>query len=138
MTGSTGGMPWWRWERAQKRLVQWLRTLIHEQPYDIRFDTGGPSYVDFGERRIVVSPTMPDTFAACAKALPTTWGSSPVVRHSTLQVLCARALAYHEGGHVLFTGTPPVDGPSHAWLLNALEDETHRAADRTALSAGCP
>ena len=42
MTGSTGGMAWWRWERAQKRLVQWLRTLIREQPYDIRFDTGGP------------------------------------------------------------------------------------------------
>src|ERR671933_147639 len=34
-----------------------------------------------------------------------------------------RALAYHEGGHVLWTDVVPVVGSVHGWLLNALEDE---------------
>ena len=59
----------------------------------------------------MVTPTMPDTFAARAKGIAHDLGHSRVVRHSTLQVLCARALAYHEGGHVLFTVHRPCDGP---------------------------
>ena len=37
-------------------------------------------------------------------------------------MLCARALAYHEAGHVLFTDVVPLCGSTHGWLVNSLED----------------
>jgi hypothetical protein len=117
------GLPWWQWSRARKRLDQWVRTLIAERPYAVRFALGQGSYVNFSTRDIVIEPNLPQSLAPEASAIPTTWGRSRVVRASTLEVLCARALAYHEAGHVLFTAVVPLQGSTHGWLVNALEDE---------------
>ena len=114
---------WWQWNRAQKRLDQWVRTLIGGRPYTIRFALGQGSFVNFATREIVVEPNFPDSLAPDARTIPTTWGRSRVVRLSTLEVLCARALAYHEAGHVLWTDVVPLAGSTHGWLVNALEDE---------------
>ena len=114
---------WWQWGRARQRLDQWVRTLIQNRPYAIRFETGQGSFVNFTTREIVVEPTFPADLALPARAIPTTWGTSRVVRPSTLEVLCARALAYHEASHVLWTDVVPTRGSTHGWLINALEDE---------------
>jgi hypothetical protein len=114
---------WWQWDRARKRLQQWVRTLIASRPYTIRFETGQGSFVNFSTREIVVEPNFPSGLALPARIVPTSWGTSRVVRPSTLEVLCARALAYHEGSHVLWTDVVPLRGSTHGWLVNALEDE---------------
>ena len=116
-------LQWWQWNRARTRLDQWVRTLIGARPYAIRFEIGQGSFVNFGTREIVIEPNFPHGLAAEARTIPTTWGRSRVVRASTLDVLCARALAYHEGGHVLFTDVVSLAGSTHGWLVNALEDE---------------
>src|SRR3712207_4560198 len=113
---------WWHWSRARKRLDQWVRTLIGARPYTIRFEVGQGSFVNFSTREIVIEPNFPAHLDGHAKTVPTTWGASRVIRPSTLDVLCARALAYHEGGHVLFTDVVPLQGSTHGWLVNALED----------------
>ena len=114
---------WWQWNRARKRLDQWVRTLIGARPYTIRFALGQGSFVNFATREIVIEPNLPQSLAPDARTIPTTWGTSHVVRASTLEVLCARALAYHEAGHVLWTEVVPLAGSTHGWLTNALEDE---------------
>ena len=114
---------WWQWNRAHKRLDQWVRTLIASRPYTIRFETGQGSFVNFSTREIVVEPNFPTGLIPTARTIPTTWGTSDVVRPSTLEVLCARALAYHEASHVLWTDVVPLLGSTHGWLVNALEDE---------------
>ena len=96
-------LPWWVWWRARRRLQEWVRTLIETRPYTIEFRTGQGSFVDFGARRIVVEPNMPDTLASAAREIPTTWGTVPLTRTNQHQVLCARTLAWHEAAHVLFT-----------------------------------
>ncbi len=121
--GAGAGLPWWQWGRARQRLDQWVRTLIQHRPYAIRFETGQGSFVNFTTREIVVEPAFPAGLAPTARAIPTTWGTSRVVRPSTLEVLCARALAYHEASHVLWTDVVPTRGSTHGWLINALEDE---------------
>ena len=120
---STGAwLHWWQWGRARQRLDQWVRTLIQHRPYVIRFETGQGSFVNFTTREIVVEPTFPTGLAPSAQTIPTTWGMSRVVRPSTLEVLCARALAYHEASHVLWTTVVPTRGSTHGWLINALEE----------------
>ena len=123
MTKGGEWIAWWQWNRAQKRLEQWVRTLIQGRPYTIRFALGQGSFVNFATREIVVEPTFPRSLAPEARIIPTTWGRSRLVRPSTLEVLCARALAYHEAGHVLWTDVVPLAGSTHGWLTNALEDE---------------
>src|SRR4051794_37184109 len=91
-------MEWWQWNRARTRLDQWVRTLIGARPYTVRFAIGQGSFVNFSTREIVIEPTFPHGLAWEARIVPTMWGRSRVVRASTLDVLCARALAYHEGG----------------------------------------
>ena len=111
---------WWHWSRARKRLDQWVRTLIGARPYTIRFEVGQGSFVNFSTREIVIEPNFPAHLDGHAKTVPTTWGSSRVIRPTTLDVLCARALAYHEGGHVLGTDVVPLRCSTHGWLVNAL------------------
>lgn len=117
------GLPWWQWGRARRRVEEWVRTLIGDRPYSVAFAKGRGSYVDFTARAIVIDPEMPTTFSAEAACLPTTWHGHRVERGGQLGVLCARAAAYHEGGHVLFT-TPVagLGGVLHG-LWNALEDQ---------------
>ncbi len=123
-TPATAGawLQWWQWNRAQQRLDQWVRTLIQGRPYTIRFALGQGSFVNFATREIVVEPTFPRSLAPDARTIPTTWGRSRVIRASTLEVLCARALAEHEAGHVLWTDVVPLAGSTHGWLVNALEE----------------
>lgn len=116
------GLHWWVWWRARRRLQEWVRTLIETRPYRIEFRTGQGSFVDFRARLIVVEPTMPDSFAPAARAIPTTWGATGIARTNQLQVLCARALAWHEAAHVLYT-TPGMAAGIHHTLVNILEDE---------------
>jgi hypothetical protein len=104
-------------------LQEWVRTLIEARPYTIEFRTGQGSFVDFSARRIVVEPNMPDTLAPAARELPTTWGHVPLARTNQLQVLCARALAWHEAAHVLFTAPGTAAAGIHHTLVNFLEDE---------------
>ncbi len=120
---TSAGLHWWQWARGRARLVEWVRTLIGERPYTIEYRTGEGSYCDFGALRIVVEPNMPERFVPAARRVPTTWGTSRVLRPSSLEVLTARALAYHEAGHVLFTAVGSTSGDVHHWLTNALEDE---------------
>jgi hypothetical protein len=116
-------LAWWQWNRARKRLDQWVRTLIGARPYTVRFELGQGSFVNFSTREIVVEPNFAEQLVAHARIIPTTWGGSQVMRLGTLDVLCARALAYHEAGHVLFTDVVPLAGSTHGWLVNSLEDE---------------
>lgn len=137
-TTSGAWLAWWQWKRARKRLDQWVRTLIADRPYTVRFAVGEGSFVNFGTREIVIEPNFTAQLASAARSLPTVWGGSRVVRPGTLDVLCARALAFHEGGHVLFTDVVDELGSTHHWLINALEDE--RMERRTAAyypPAGC-
>jgi len=122
-TRTNADLRWWQWARGRARLVEWVRTLIGERPYAIEYRTGEGSYCDFGALRIVVEPNMPESFVPAARRVPTTWGASRVLRPSSLEVLTARALAYHEAGHVLFTAVGGASGGVHHWLTNALEDE---------------
>ncbi len=116
-------LAWWQWNRARMRLDQWVRTLIEGRPYTVRFETGQGSFVNFSTREIVVEPDFPANLSMPARMIPTTWGRSRIVRASTLEVLCARALAYHEASHVLWTNVVPFQGSTHGWLVNSLEDE---------------
>ncbi len=116
------GLPWWAWRRARVRLDQWVRTIIGARPYAIRYGPREGAYVDFAARELVVDPLFTAHFSADGLALPQTWGVAHVDRLSTLQVLSARAQAYHEGGHVRFTDWPPLCGETHRWLVNSLED----------------
>src|SRR5689334_4435472 len=100
------GLSWWLWGRAKCRLHEWVRALIQGRPYRIEYRTGTGSYVDFSQALLVVEPDMPARWKV-AGTLPTTWGAVRLTRANQLQVLCSRALAYHEAGHVLFT-TPGV------------------------------
>ncbi len=115
-------LTWWQWNRARTRLDQWVRTLIGARPYRVRFGLGEGSFVNFATREIVIEPAFSEHLTARAKVIPTTWGKHSVMRRGTLDVLCARALAFHEGGHVLFTDVVPLSGSMHKWLVNALED----------------
>jgi hypothetical protein len=126
MTGrKTAGewLAWWQWSRARKRLDQWIRTLIATRPYSVRFGVGEGSFVNFGTREIVVEPNFSEQLAAHARTVPTIWDGRDVLRRGTLDVLCARTLAYHEAGHVLYTDVVPLRGSTHGWLVNSLEDE---------------
>ncbi len=116
------GLSWWLWWRAQRRLQDWVRALIAARPYRIEYRTGAGSFVDFSQALLVVEPDMPARWTV-GQTLPTTWGAARITRLTQLQVLCARALAYHEAGHVLFTTAGVAAGGIHHTLTNILEDE---------------
>jgi len=116
------GLSWWLWWRARRRLQDWVRALIAARPYRIEYRTGAGSFVDFSQALLVVEPDMPARWTV-GQTLPTTWGAARITRLTQLQVLCARALAYHEAGHVLFTTAGVAAGGIHHTLTNILEDE---------------
>ncbi len=122
MSGASG-LPWWAWRRARVRLDQWVRTIIDDRPYAIRLGPGEGAFVDFAKRELVVDPQFTVHFTSDGLRLPQSWGAARVDRLSLLQVLAARAQAYHEGGHVRFTDWPVLRGETHRWLVNSLEDE---------------
>lgn len=117
------GLHWWEWRRAERRLAGWVGVLVGTRPYRTAFRTGEGSSCDFGQRLVVVEPDAPRTWGAEARALPTTWGKTRVERAGELEVLCARALAAHEAGHVVYTTTGTTTGGAHHHLTNILEDE---------------
>jgi len=117
------GLHWWEWRRAERRLAGWVRALVGARPYRVEFRVGEGSSCDFGERLVVVAPDAPRGWDAAARALPTTWGTTVVTRAEELEVLCARALAAHEAGHVVYTTTGVTTGGAHHHLTNILEDE---------------
>ncbi len=117
------GLHWWEWRRAERRLAGWVGVLVGTRPYRTAFRTGEGSSCDFGQRLVVVEPDAPRTWGAEARALPTTWGTTRVERAGELEVLCARALAAHEAGHVVYTTTGVTTGGAHHHLTNILEDE---------------
>ncbi len=123
MSTSVPGLHWWSWRRARERLDQWVRTIIDDRPYAIRFGPGEGAFVDFHAREIVVDPLFTHHFTPDGVRLPQVWGVAHVDRVGMLQVLTARAQAYHEAGHVRFTDWPPLMGTTHQWLVNSLEDE---------------
>jgi hypothetical protein len=117
------GLFWWQWWRARRRLGQWVRGLIGSRPYTVEFRTAGASYCDFSHRLIVVQPDLPRTWGVATRAIPPDWGRVHVGAPAQLEVLCARAVAYHEAGHVLFTEPVVATGQMHHTLVNILEDE---------------
>ncbi len=116
------GLSWWLWWRARRRLQDWVRAVIAARPYRIEYRTGAGSFVDFSQALLVVEPDMPARWRV-GQALPTTWGATRITRLTQLQVLCSRALAYHEAGHVLFTQPGVTAGGLHHTVTNILEDE---------------
>lgn len=127
MTTPRTWLKWWDKERAKQRLEEWVRVLIGARPFTVKYNPDpGPdagSWINWATHTIAVKPNFPDDMAPDARRVPCQWGGRSIVRDSTLQVVTARALAFHEGGHVLFTDNPTVYGPTHKWLWNALEDE---------------
>ncbi len=117
-----GGLFWWLWERAVRRLRQWVRAVALSRDYRCGFRTGGASYIDFTAREIVIAPDMTREWTADATAVPTAWGGLVLDRPGQLSVYAARAAAYHEAGHAVFT-TPIALPPALHDMWNILEDE---------------
>jgi hypothetical protein len=115
-------MRWWEWTRATDALQQWVRSLIGpDRPYTIAFRPGEGSFVSAASRELVVDPTMVDGWGG-KTLLPLRWRMWRLATLPQLQWHAARALARHEAAHILFTESWPTRGPTHANLLNALED----------------
>lgn len=115
-------MHWWDWSRASEALHQWVRALIGpERAYTITFRPGGGSYVSVAAKELVVDPTMVNAWGG-ADLLPLRWRMWRLTTLPQLQWHAARALARHESAHILFTESWPTRGPTHANLMNALED----------------
>jgi hypothetical protein len=114
-------MPWWYRASARRALESWIRPLIAERPYTLRYEVTGRSYMDFSAREIVIDPTAWD-FLGIAKRLPISWNGKRIDTPAKLQWRFARTGARHEAMHVLFSVPPDCSGTLH-FLVNVLEDE---------------
>src|SRR5215510_9320652 len=113
-------LQWWEWERADKTLKDWIRALIGERSYTIRFGPDEGSFVNFTTRQIVVDPLAPRQWGGLS-LLPRRWRGWRLTRLDQLEWHCARALARHEAAHILYTNPVLTCGETHGWLVNALE-----------------